>query len=214
MRSHRFPSASALVRSGLMAAATLAAILILPQGAAAQQCIGSPNYPGQFSVGGYATFQDGGNEYGVSSTANLESPVAIGARLGTSEIGDSDGTVASALGLFELPFPGFTACPVAELRWATGSVGNEDVDRWAFPLGVSAGMLYQLNPSVELLPSAQVGLMYARTSRGSQTDSATEVFLDAGATFSFAPFFARGEVGVNTGDESDAAFELSAGVRF
>lgn len=200
-------------------ATALVTVLAAPTPAGAQQCVGNPNFPGQFSVGGYATLQDAGTEYGVSSTANLASPAAIGARLGTLDLdGPGDLTVASAFALFELPLPRFTACPFAEIRWGTGSEpvagASVDVDQWDFPLGVSAGMRFPVGQSFELLPSGRTGLMYRRTTVGPSSHSSTEFFVDAGATFLFVPLFARGQLGFVTGDDSDVSFEVSAGVSF
>jgi hypothetical protein len=199
-------------------------LILAPRAVQAQMCIGSPNDPGQFSMGFYLDFLEGGTGYGITSVANLENPYAIGASLGAVDLDDWDSnqTVASALGLMEIPFLRFTACPVVEIQWGTLSEtlpgGTLEVDSWAFPLGISVGSLFEVSPTMNVLPTGRLGLVHLRSSTeanglAGETETATELFLDAGATLSVTPFFLRGILRLGTGD-LDTSFGVGAGIRF
>jgi hypothetical protein len=219
MKAYRFAC-------GFAAATFFAAV---PFHGSAQACLGDVNLPGQFTLGGYASFADEGKAYGVESRSNLPGALAMGARIGVIDLDDADDNITSAGGhlAFDMARGALSICPVAgvEYDFWSGDFGGVDLDysRLAFPVALGVGSrLGGEAGGAALIPSARAGFIHQRFDTGAsagpiafQRDgSATDAFVDAGATVQFGPMYARGSLYRIFQDNAQNVFRLGVGFVF
>jgi len=215
----------------LAATAAAGALLLAPSFAQAQTCLGDAAMSGQFTVGGFGSFMDGGKAFGVESRSNLPGSMGLGARLGVIDLDDTDEriTTSSANLSLELARRGqLSLCPVVgvEYDYWSGTFAGVDFDysRLAFPLGFAIGSRVggTTDGSVSLIPSAQAGLIHQRFSGSAGVGSLvferdgdeTDPFLEAGATVHFGSFYARGGIYRIFEDNAESVFRIGAGFVF
>lgn len=205
-------------------------LLLIPAGAAAQTCIGSPAMTSQFTLGGYGAFPDAGTVYGVDSRSNLPGRVAMGARIGTIDLEDTDDNITSvgADVAFDLAGRGaLSFCPVVGVDhdfWS-GTSGGVDFDysRWAFPAALAVGSRVGDGAgSATLIPSLRAGLLHQRFSGEAsagpfvlQRDgNRSDLFLDAGATVHIGPVYGRAGIHRIFDDQGDTVVRVGLGFVF
>jgi len=220
---------SKLERFPILALAAAAAVaMALPSAALAQACVGSPALPGQFSLGGGVTFEDGGTGFEAQGRANLDGPISLGAGFGIIDLDnvDSNITTMNAGFAYDLATEGFAACPIAGVGYGTWSDSFQgvslDISALSFPIGLGVGARVGEGGAAVLIPNAQAGLFFQRLKvsvldgidQFDETDSETEFFMSAGATLDFGQFFVRAGVSRTTVDDADTVLGLGVGIVF
>ncbi|MEX2529541.1 MAG: hypothetical protein WD960_02110 [Gemmatimonadota bacterium] len=211
-------------------AVALLAALLLPSALVAQVCMGDANVPGQFTLGGYGAFADGGNAYGVESRSNLPGAVGMGAYLGVIDLEDADDNITSAGGhvAYELPARGaLSLCPVVGLEYDfwSGTESGVDLDytRWAFPVAFGVGSrVGGTNEGLVLIPSARAGLIHQRFGESASAGplswqregNQSNLFLDAAATVQLGALYARGGLYRIFQDGAETVFRVGGGLIF
>jgi hypothetical protein len=167
----------------LLAILTLAT-LSLPSSVLAQICRGGTPLAGVSSgnFGGGASFFDGGKTFGASATFGSQF-FGTGA-FAYTDFDDTDLSLKNLAGLvgFEVSPSGSQAsiCPTASVGYGFGlEVLGVDITTVTFAPSVAAGFVAEVSPTVAVVPSAEIALLYQRLTAdagplGETTESETD----------------------------------------
>lgn len=179
------------MRNLIMSVVAGLALLVAGQPLVAQVCTGNPALGGArtANVGIGASVYDGGKTY--SAGAIFGSEWFFGGSYGYSTIDDSDLTsneLSAQAGWETETEAGLTLCPRAQLGYSFGlELGTADMTMWTAAPGVSAGYRTPLSPTVDLVPTGTVSLLYQRATiddgAESVSDSETYGLLSGGLSF-------------------------------
>ncbi|HEX7049593.1 MAG TPA: hypothetical protein VF188_05225 [Longimicrobiales bacterium] len=217
-------------QAGLM----LVGLLAAPAVALGQACIGLPAGANQFAASADIAFPEGAKTYGIGVGANLIGPFTVEASytLTKPDGGNQNLNTFGADVAFELPLPGFSACPVVGLSYSSydetvplqgGGSASGSISVATIPIGFGVGASLPLaTTGASLMPYAVPQLLYARTKvsfstgglSGSGTDSSTEFGAIIGARLAWNRIFLGGDVNVTTVENSDPVFSVGAGLIF
>ena len=206
--------------AGLLAAVATVALAGTAQ---AQICAGFPSSDRGFYFGGRADFPDGGDSFGVEAAANLSGPLSVFGGLNVVSVEDVDNSDTNVYRLgaaFELASlglmigPQVSACPVAEVNWAS----EDDVTIMQIPIGVGIGanLGIPVGPSVSgyVVPSLVISRLDVPDDDPLFEDATeTDFGVRAGVMVGFGLVTVGGELQHVFVDDADPVFGIRVGIR-
>lgn len=198
-------------------AAAVAAVVVAGS-AGAQVCAGFPTHDGQGTIGGFANFPSGFDQYGAEGSYNVTGPLAVNAGFVYSTDGDDDQSTIRGGVAFDVGstlggvLPGVSICPNVRADYTSES----GVTLWNVPIGLGFGATLPVSgPDMTLTPYVIPALVWSRISAGAGTsDSETAFGVRGGVDLNFDRFFLGGQVDWVNGGASDAVFGVRAGIKF
>ena len=189
----------------------------------AQVCAGFPASERGFYFGGRADFPEGGDSFGVEAAYNASGPLSVFGGLNVVSVDgvdDSDTNVyrvGAALELASLGLmigPRVSACPVAEVNWAS----EDDVTLMQIPIGIGIGgdLGIPVGPSVSgyVVPSLVVTRLDVPDDDPIfEDETETDFGVRGGVNVGFGLINVGGEVQHVFVDGADPVFAIRLGVR-
>jgi hypothetical protein len=215
------------MRRTLVASLALVAVINAP--AAAQTCLGLASFShGKMQVAGNGQFSDGSNRFGAGFNYGLPAGVFAGAQVSTTSF---DGADASSLGIganvgYQMTVgkaANIHVCPTASLELGMGpddDAAGINASSRAANVGFSLGTTMGSTPRMQIVPTAGLGLAYAKLSLddGTATTELSDTYGQArlGVGFIFnQQISVRPSVDIPLGlDNSDPTFGLSVAYSF
>jgi hypothetical protein len=215
------------MRRTLVASLALVAVINAP--AAAQTCLGLASFShGKMQVAGNGQFSDGSNRFGAGFNYGLPAGVFAGAQVSTTSF---DGADASSLGIganvgYQMTVgkaANIHVCPTASLELGMGpddDAAGINASSRAANVGFSLGTTMGSTPRMQIVPTAGLGLAYAKLSLddGTATTELSDTYGQArlGVGFIFNQQIAvRPSVDIPLGlDNSDPTFGLTVAYSF
>lgn len=215
------------MRRTLVASLALVAVINAP--AAAQTCLGLASFShGKMQVAGNGQFSDGSNRFGAGFNYGLPAGLFAGAQVSTTSF---DGADASSLGIganvgYQMTVgkaANIHVCPTASLELGMGpddDAAGINASSRAANVGFSLGTTMGSTPRMQIVPTAGLGLAYAKLSLddGTATTELSDTYGQArlGVGFIFnQQISVRPSVDIPLGlDNSDPTFGLSVAYSF
>ena len=200
------------------ALAAAAAALVLAGSASAQVCAGFPTHDGQGSIGAFANFPSGFDQYGAEVSYNTTGPFAInGGFIYSSDDDENLSTfrVGAAYDLAPLVgslLPGISICPNVRADYTS----DAGITLWEVPIGVGFGATLPVgSPDMTLTPYVIPALVWQRFNAGAALkETETDFGIRGGVDLNFDRFFLGGMVEWVDQTGSDAVFGVRAGIKF
>jgi hypothetical protein len=206
--------------AGLLAAL---ATVAFAGSAQAQICAGFPTADRGFYFGGRADFPEGGDSFGVEANYNASGPLSVFGGLNvtsTEGVDDSDQNVYRAGVALEMASlgmmigPRVSACPVAEVAWAS----ENDITVMQIPIGLGIGASLGLPVGPTVAGYVEPALVISRFDVPDdavllEDETSTDFGIKAGVLVGFGMITVGGEVNHIFVDGSDPTFGIRVGIR-
>jgi hypothetical protein len=206
--------------AGLLAAL---ATVAFAGSAQAQICAGFPTADRGFYFGGRADFPNGGDSFGVEANYNASGPLSVFGGLNvtsTEGVDDSDQNVYRAGVALEMASlgmmigPRVSACPVAEVAWAS----ENDITVMQIPIGLGIGASLGMPVGPTVAGYVEPALVISRFDVPDdavllEDETSTDFGIKAGVLVGFGMITVGGEVNHLFVDGSDPTFGIRVGIR-
>lgn len=156
--------------------AALATFVLAPTMATAQLCRNAPSFEGDSfgSVSGRASLFDNGNTISANATVGSTVFASVGGSYTRFDGGPSQNGVGGSVG-YEIKSlgPELSLCPTASVSYGWGSV---DFATLSFFPAIAAGYRIVLEPTVDVVPAAELALVHDRITADGTGTTTTDTY--------------------------------------